>query len=153
MAAIIATARRLHPPVSQRPPPVDRDPPSRTAPQPVPLALRPSVQATPAMVATSIGMATGLVASDDPSGAAQTGNCSCGGRGCFARGDRPLEGCHLDRRKIDVIVGRVSIFSPFKNGASPVCPVSGIPLWINAYRPHRPKDAKSRPPVAGAVQP
>ena len=26
-------------------------------------------------------------------------------RYCFARGDRPLEGCQVDRRKIDVIAG------------------------------------------------
>lgn len=105
MAAIIATARRLHLPVSHRPPPVDDNQPLQTAPQPVPLALRPSVQAIPAMVATSTGMAMALVASDDPSGAAQTGNCDCGGRGCYARGNRPLEGRHVDRCAGDVIAG------------------------------------------------
>lgn len=120
MVAIIATAHRLHPPARHRAQSVDGNQPSRTAPQPVPLERLPSVRAIPAMVATSTGMAMGLVASDDPSGAAQTGNCDCGGGGCSARGNRPLEGSQVDRRKIDVIPGRVSIFSPFKNGGSPV---------------------------------
>lgn len=105
MAAIIATARRLHQPASHNPPSVDGNQPLRTAPQPVPLALLLSVRAISAMVATSTGMAMGLVASDDPSDAAEIGICVCGGRGCSARGNRPLESCQEDRRKGDVIAG------------------------------------------------
>jgi len=108
MAAIIATARRLHLPVSHRPPPVDDNQPLQTAPQLVPLALRPSVQAIPAMVDTSTGMAMGLVVSDAPSGAAQVGICACGGGGCSARGNRPLESCHVDRRKGHVILAALT---------------------------------------------
>lgn len=136
MAAIIATARHLPPPASHRPPSVDGNQPSQTAPQPVPLALHPSVQAIPAMVATSTGMAMGLVANDDPSGAAEVGNCDCGGGGRSARGNRPLEGRQVDRRKSDVILAALT---------------SGTPNVPNV--PIVPRASCLARPVAGAAQP
>lgn len=136
MAAIIATARRLHPPASHRPPSVDGNQPLRIAPQPVPLVLLLSVRAIPAMVATSTGMAMESVASDAPSSAAEIGICVCRGRGCSARGNRPLERCQVDRREGDVILAALT-------SGTPIGPIGAI----------GPRASCLACPVAGAAQP
>lgn len=62
------------------------------------------------------------VASDASSGAAEVGNCDCGGGGCSARGNRPLEGRQVDRRAGDVILAAPCAHRPLFS------PILGSPV-------------------------